>query len=118
MALYDHPSVVSFSSRNLWIYTYVSLVDTSMRFNLEDVQLYLIFYKEITMSKTKSKLKDCPFCGSLEIDIVEDFDGTFEIFCSSCGVKHNNLPTQRKAVLRWNTRIQGENTNDPTFRDH
>lgn len=62
------------------------------------------------------KLKPCPFCGSLEITIKDNYDPVIEeedwiIECGGCGTafiaSNDGMPCSRSELIaRWNRRYE------------
>lgn len=53
-----------------------------------------------------SELKNCPFCGGIDIDITDDFYGC-HVYCISCHAKTKDYWTKEETIEAWNTRADG-----------
>lgn len=48
------------------------------------------------------ELKPCPFCGSKEVNLMDD--GVFYVSCFNCSTDGPMSDTDRGAIKAWNTR--------------
>lgn len=48
-------------------------------------------------------VKDCPFCGSVDVEIDEE-GVEFFVGCQECGCKGGNADTVMEAIDSWNRR--------------
>lgn len=53
------------------------------------------------------ELKPCPFCGSTDIDFIDD-DWVGYVYCTNCGVETPNYKPSTGAVEAWNRRADNE----------
>ena len=49
------------------------------------------------------KLKNCPFCGSDQIDI--EADESFTVYCLNCNARIDVYRTENYAIKAWNKRF-------------
>jgi Lar family restriction alleviation protein len=59
----------------------------------------------MTVEVDGRKLRRCPFCGSLDLDIVPSDDGKNEnVVCEGCGGSGGEGRTSEAAATAWNRR--------------
>ncbi|MCR5204484.1 MAG: Lar family restriction alleviation protein [Lachnospiraceae bacterium] len=57
-------------------------------------------------------LKNCPFCGSADIHIIDRIDCSdglhtyYHARCKECGVSTNEYSSQFDAIVAWNRRAE------------
>lgn len=63
----------------------------------------------------KMKLRECPFCGSLDISVRRGQiagpapdNGIRFIYCNICGTSTSRRP-ELDAIVHWNTRVNAQN---------
>lgn len=60
------------------------------------------------------KLKPCPFCGSNEVEFIEDEEQLIKntitgyILCSNCYVTTDSFFNEERAIKAWNRRVNNE----------
>lgn len=58
------------------------------------------------------KLKPCPFCGSSDIETIEDSDDiyvSFTIHCKECDATSGRTSKRTVANILWNSRTNRDN---------
>jgi Lar family restriction alleviation protein len=56
-----------------------------------------------------SELKPCPFCGSLNVHVLEEyhFANVFKpVVCRTCGCRTESVRDEQKAIEAWNRRAE------------
>lgn len=53
-------------------------------------------------------LKPCPFCGSVDIEIVYEvkYQYPFYAYCNNCDVQTGRYGSKQGAVSEWNRRVE------------
>lgn len=57
-----------------------------------------------------SELKQCPFCGNEDINVIDDMgDGYYQVICSvirnGCGAATGYHQDKKQAINAWNRRV-------------
>ncbi len=55
---------------------------------------------------SQDRAAHCPFCGSYDLELVEDVDGVL-VICETCGGRGPSKLTELEAIKGWNRRSEG-----------
>jgi Lar family restriction alleviation protein len=86
--------------------SYSLAVDPLVKTNLEkwcfEQQQYLA---RLAIEDSKP-MKECPFCGTFQWQVVEYQPGYFKLMCKGCGASGPTSDNQKDCIRGWNVRIK------------
>jgi len=58
------------------------------------------------MSEEKTELRNCPFCGSDNLEIQSSMEDGYYVYCYSCCCQGGEGITKNQAKTLWNMRVE------------
>lgn len=59
-------------------------------------------------SKDYPNLRNCPFCGSENIDITDHYQTVVFVQCDDCGATFPHFDSKQEAIEAWNRRADND----------